>query len=75
MITENEKTELINCKALRELAIQNIKQYCILTGESEDTIKNQLFVWADEYNIKSPAEVYSEFYELSCKLNESHSLK
>ena len=70
-----EKRELINCKELRELAIQNIKQYCILTGESEDTIKNQLFVWADEYNIKSPQDVYSEFYELSCKLNESHSLK
>jgi hypothetical protein len=68
-----EKKELINCKALRELAIQNIKEYCILTGESEDTIKNQLFIWADEFNIKSPQEVYSEFYELSCKLN-SHSL-
>lgn len=69
-----EKTELINCKALRELAIQNIKEYCSTTGENEDTIKNQLFVWADEFNIKSPAEVYSEFYELSCKLNESQSL-
>jgi hypothetical protein len=68
-----EKKELINCKTLRELAIQNIKEYCILTGESEDTIKNQLFIWADEFNIKSPQEVYSEFYELSCKLN-SHSL-
>lgn len=75
MKDEKGKRELINCKELRELAINNIKQYCILTGESEDTIKNQLFVWADEFNIKSPAEVYSEFYELSCKLNESHSLK
>lgn len=75
MKDEKGKRELINCKALRELAINNIKQYCILTGESEDTIKNQLFVWADEYNIKSPVEFYSEFYELSCKLNESHSLK
>ena len=69
-----EKRELINCKALRELAIQNIKEYCSTTGENEDTIKNQLFIWADEYNIKSPQDVYSEFYELSCKLNESQSL-
>ena len=74
MITEKERTELINCKALRELAIQNIKEYCLTTGENEDTIKNQLFIWADEYNIKSPQEVYSEFYNLSCKLNESQSL-
>jgi len=69
-----EKKELINCKALRELAINNIKEYCLTTGESEDEIKNQLFIWADEYNIKSPQEVYSEFYNLSCKLN-SQSLK